>query len=112
MSIKDIQDLEKGALARMRNASPSKQERDFKGIWISKKIWLAEDLIPIQKIILAEIDSLDTKENGCYASNKYFSKFFKMTERGFRKNLSELKEKGYVVEESFDGRFRVLHSKI
>jgi hypothetical protein len=37
-------------------------ERDFKGIWIPKEIWLLKDLNYIQKILLIEIDSLNKEE--------------------------------------------------
>ena len=33
--------------------------RDFKGIWIPKDIWLTENLTLQEKVFLAEIDSLD-----------------------------------------------------
>ena len=54
-------------------------ERNFKGIWIPKEIWLSEELTIQEKVMLVEIDSLDNEETGCYASNNYFSKFFKLT---------------------------------
>jgi hypothetical protein len=40
-------------------------ERDFKGVWIPKEIWLDERLNALEKIILTEIDSLDATERGC-----------------------------------------------
>ena len=49
-------------------------DRDFKGIWIPKEIWLDERLNALDKIILAEINSLDG-EDGCYASNQYLAEF-------------------------------------
>ena len=52
-----------------------KIQRDFKGIWIPKKIYLAEGLSWTEKILLVEVDSLD-KGKGCFASNKYFSEFY------------------------------------
>jgi hypothetical protein len=36
-----------------------KSERNFKGIWISKEIWLDKKLKLIQKLFYAKIDSLD-----------------------------------------------------
>ena len=42
-----------------------KHERDFKGIWIDRKIWLDNRLNALDKIILAEIDSLDATDDGC-----------------------------------------------
>ena len=50
-------------------------ERDFKGIWIPKEVWLSNDLTLQEKVFLVEIDSLDNEE-GCYASNQYFADFF------------------------------------
>ena len=40
------------------------QERDFKGVWIPREIWLSTKLSMLEKIILTEIDSL-ASENGC-----------------------------------------------
>ena len=37
--------------------------REFRGVWLPKEIWLAEDLGAIDKIILAEIDSLDNENH-------------------------------------------------
>ena len=39
-------------------------DRNFKGIWIPKEIWLAEDLTMQEKVMLVEIDSLDDEERG------------------------------------------------
>lgn len=70
-------------------------ERGFKGIWIPKEIWLNEELSAIEKILLAEIDSLDNG-NGCYASNEYFAKFFDLSIRGIQRYLKHLTEIGYI----------------
>ena len=35
--------------------------RDFKGVWIPKEIWLRKDLNALDKMIFAEIDSLDNE---------------------------------------------------
>ena len=48
--------------------------RDFKGIWIPKEIWVNEDLSAIEKIIYAEICSLDTEKH-CVAGNEYLADF-------------------------------------
>ena len=50
-------------------------EREFKGVWIPKEIWLNKELTIQEKSFIAEIDSLDNDE-GCFASNDYFSNFF------------------------------------
>ena len=49
--------------------------RDFKGIWIPKEIWLNKDLTMQEKIFFVEINSLDN-DKGCFASNGYFADFF------------------------------------
>lgn len=85
--------------------------RDFKGVWIPKEVWLDERLTQFQKLLLAEIDSLDNDE-GCYASNEYFAKFFDFSERYVIEGIQKLKELKYVYEAKFDGRKRILKSKI
>ena len=81
-------------------------QRDFKGVWIPKDIWLNEELDITEKAIFAEIDSLDN-ENGCVASNAYFIKFFKVSESTITRAITHLKELG-LIESSFDGRVRTL----
>ena len=84
-------------------------ERGFKGIWIPAEIWLDERLTALDKMILAEITSLDTGE-GCYASNKYLAEFCGSKENTISISISKLKEIGYLKQISFDGRQRVLKS--
>lgn len=83
--------------------------RDFKGIWIPKEVWLDGDLSAIDKIVLAEIYSLDVEDNGgCYASNEYLAWFCKCSETKVSKAISKLKEQGYIKQEKTDGRNRWL----
>lgn len=70
--------------------------RDFKGIWIPKEIWLSEDLSMTEKVLLVEIDSLDN-ESGCFASNEYFAKFLKISKDRVSRLISGLCKKGYLV---------------
>lgn len=70
-------------------------ERDFKGIWIPKEIWLSKDLSVTEKIFLAEIDSLDGSK-GCYASNDYFADFFALSKDRCKDIISSLEKKGRV----------------
>ena len=86
-------------------------ERDFKGVWISKEIWLDARLNSLEKCILAEIDSLDSEERGCYASNDYLAEFCQCSATKVSKAISKLIELEYLFVESFDGRQRVLKSK-
>ena len=70
-------------------------ERNFKGIWISKEIWLCKNLTLMQKVLLVEIDSLDN-DNGCYASNQYFADFFELSPKRISVIIQELVQKGYI----------------
>lgn len=71
-------------------------ERDFKGIWIPKDIWLSPTLSLMEKVLFVEIHSLDN-ERGCFASNKYFADFFGVSDRQIRTYIGSLKEKGFVT---------------
>ena len=85
--------------------------RDFKGIWISREIWLDDRLGFFEKCLLAELDSLSGSD-GCFASNEYLANFFQMKERKIQEGLSLLKSLGYVTQESFDGRTRILRTNV
>lgn len=88
-------------------------ERDFKGVWIPKEIWLDDRLTALEKVILAEIDSLDTDEyGGCIAGNDYLAEFCKCSANKVALAVSKLKEMGYIELVSFDGRTRKLKSRL
>lgn len=79
--------------------------RDFKGVWVPKEIWLRDDLDAIEKVILAEIDSLDN-ENNCTAGNDYFAEFCKCSESKVSKTIKKLKDLHLIELIAFDGRHR------
>ena len=81
--------------------------RDFKGVWIPKEIWLSEELKMLEKVILVEIDSLDN-ENHCIAGNEYLAEFCSCSLSAVTKAIKHLKELGYIEELEFDGRHRKL----
>ena len=87
-------------------------ERDFKGIWIPAEVWLDERLNPLEKVILMEIDSLDCGDKGCYASNEYIAGFCQCSESKVAHAVTRLVEFGYVSRKSFDGRQRILQSRL
>lgn len=85
--------------------------RDFKGIWIPREIWLHPNLKILEKTLWAEIHSLYNRERGgCFASNEYLSKFFGVSERYIREMLANLKNCGLLEEVSFDGRTRIIRA--
>lgn len=90
----------------------SEFDRDFKGVWIPKEVWLDTRLNALDKIILIEIDSLDSGERGCYASNKYIAEFCQCSESKVTKAISKLIELGYLYLQKFDGRQRELRSSL
>jgi hypothetical protein len=73
-----------------------KTQRDFKGVWIPKEIWLSEKLSLMEKVLFVEIHSLDN-ERGCFASNRYFAEFFNISERQITTYISSLKDKGFIT---------------
>jgi hypothetical protein len=69
--------------------------RYFKGVWIPREIWLNSDLTWMEKLFITEINSLDNDE-GCYASNEYFSVFFGLTKQRCSQIINSLIIKKYV----------------
>ena len=87
-------------------------ERDFKGIWIPKEIWLDDRLNALEKMILMEIDSLDTDEKGCYATNDYIAEFCQCTSKKVSLAVKKLIELEYIELVRFDGRRRIIKSRL
>ncbi len=86
------------------------ENRDFKGVWIPKKVWLDTRLNALDKIILTEIDSLDNGEKGCYASNEYLAEFCQCSKTKVSTAIKKLIDCGYIYVQNFDGRKRELKS--
>ena len=87
-------------------------QRDFKGVWIPKEVWLSEELDIIDKVVLTEITSLDNKETGCYASNSYLASFCNCSERKISSSIAKLSRLKLIDIFKTDGRKRYIHSKI
>lgn len=87
------------------------ENRDFKGVWIPKEIWLNEQLTMLEKVILIEIDSLDN-EHHCVASNEYLSNFCQCSISKVTAAVTKLKDLGLIEIVSFDGRHRILKSNL
>ena len=86
--------------------------RDFKGVWIPKKVWLDTRLNALDKVILMEIDSLDQGEKGCYASNEHLAEFCQCSKTKVSTAISKLIKCGYLYIQNFDGRKRELKSRV
>ena len=73
-----------------------RHERDFKGVWIPREIWLSKQLSMMEKVLFVEIHSLDNAR-GCFASNAYFAEFFQVSTRQIIRYLAALREHGFVT---------------
>ena len=69
--------------------------RDFKGVWIPKDVWLNKDLSIMEKLFLVEIDSLDGSKN-CFASNAHFAEFFGISKGRCTQIIKSLEAKGFL----------------
>lgn len=83
------------------------QQRDFKGVWFPKELWLNDELNMLEKAILVELDSLDNN-NHCYASNKYLAEFCQCSESKVSKCVHKLEELGYIEVELNKGTNRII----
>lgn len=70
-------------------------ERDFKGVWIPKDIYLHEGLTPTDKFLLVEIESL-AKNGECFASNNHFSNFLGVSKNHVTKLIRKLVHMGFI----------------
>lgn len=91
------------------------EPRAFKGVWIPAEVWLTEELSITEKVLLTEIDSLDG-DQGCFATNEYFAKFFGLSVRQISRIINDLVKKDYISSELVKGdngltERRVLHIK-
>lgn len=73
------------------------ENRDFKGVWVSDRLYLAREFTPNEKFVLIEIHSL-TKKNSrqCFATNKHFADFVGLKENTIQKMLLKFEKAGYI----------------
>lgn len=86
------------------------ENRDFKGVWIPKQIWLNKELSAVDKCIFTEISSLDN-ENHCTASNEYLAEFCGVGVATVTRSIKKLKEMNLIETEmvaSNTGSYRVI----
>jgi biotin operon repressor len=77
------------------------------GIWTPIEVFRDKRLTSNEKYLLQVIKMLDGKD-GCFASNEYMADFMEVTEQTVSNGISNLKKCGYIYQESFDGRKRVI----
>ena len=71
-------------------------ERQFKGIWIPAKIWLDKSLTPIEKILLADIDSFTGNGKDFYKTNITLSMELHCSEATIKRAVKRLRELNHV----------------
>jgi len=74
-------------------------DRDFKGVFFPKDIWLNNGLSLIEKALLIEIDSLDIGEDHCFASNGYLAAFADCSVDTVSRSIKKLASLGYILVE-------------
>lgn len=86
------------------------EDRDFRGIWVPRKVYLSREVNWYAKILFMEIHGLTEKGRECYMSNRHMATILNISHRQVSRYISELKALGWIEEESFDGRKRYLRS--
>lgn len=71
-------------------------ERNFKGIWIPKKVWENKNLSCLEKCLLAEINSLSL-ENSYMNYSEYFCEFFNVSIDDFNESINKLIELNFLT---------------
>lgn len=80
-------------------------ERAFRGVWIPADVWLNRDLSMQEKVMLVEIDSLQSPTRGCYKSNKKLAEFFQLSPNRVSEIIGSLAKKGWVrIEQIRNGK--------
>lgn len=76
------------------------ENRDFKGIWVHKKLYLSREYTPNEKFLLLEIYSLSNgNKKQCYANNKHFADFIGVKENTIQKAILKLEKNGHIRRE-------------
>ena len=86
------------------------KDRDFRGIWIPRAVYLSKEVNWYAKILFLEIHGLTEKGMECYMSNGYMASILNVSQRQVSRYVSELKALGWIEETSFNGRKRYLRS--
>lgn len=81
------------------------ENREFKGVWIPKEIWLNKELSLVEKALLAEIDSFTGDNKSFYKSNETIQEEYKISRPTISKALKKLEAMGFI-NVYFDGRRR------
>lgn len=79
-----------------------------KGLWIPQEILDLSNIDTDQKIILAKVFELEKNQRKFYFGNKSLSELINRHSDTVSIKISDLKNKGLLTEDGFDGRKRFL----
>ena len=84
-------------------------ERNFKGVWIPKNVWLDKRLTLAEKCILTEIAYFDDGEEGCKINNDYLANFAQLSVRSVATAIAKLSDLGYIIIRNSGNKGRTIH---
>jgi hypothetical protein len=70
----------------MRQHEMEGDRRGFKGVWLCAAIYESQELSPVEKLLLAEIDALTTDANPSFSTRRQNALFFGLNRPGRRFN--------------------------
>lgn len=79
----------------------------MKYIIIPSIIIVNDKLNSTEKLIMGIIYSLSLKNNVCFATNSYFAKQLKVSNRTITSSISKLKSEGYIYVEMVDNNRKI-----
>src|ERR1700691_4886013 len=82
----------------------------FAGVWTPRPIWLLPNMSYTEKVLLAEIESLDRTQLGCFASNEYFAMFFQLGVRQIKRYIARLAALRWIEVVMTRGNWRQLRA--
>tara|TARA_Y100000004_G_scaffold197110_1_gene269814 strand:- start:1908 stop:2555 length:648 start_codon:yes stop_codon:yes gene_type:complete len=71
--------------------------REFKGVWIPKKLYLEKGLTWTDKLIILEVHSFSNNGLECFVSNEHLAEFTQASLSSVEKSISKLVKQGIIV---------------
>ena len=71
--------------------------REFKGVWIPKKLYLEKGLTWTDKLIILEVHSFSNNGLECFVSNDHLADFTQASLSSVEKSISKLVKQGIIV---------------
>jgi len=76
---------------------PDELKRDFKGIWVTKNLYLDKNLTPVEKLLIIETKNyMDTSCNG-HISNEHYVNILNVSTSTVTRSIKRLASKKYIT---------------